>query len=171
MKKLVLLPIALFWTALVVAQVPSINSFYRKYKHQEETFHVKLPGFLVRIATGIAAKQADDDPDALKAMELMKGMRTLRVLTGDGMDIEDGDIKELLSGIQENNYEELMQIRKDGTNLNIFFREKKDFVRAVFILARNDSELTLLSLKTKIKYADFENLMQEAAAEDDFFSL
>lgn len=174
MKKILFTLVVLSFTVVAFAQVPSINSFYRKYKVEEGVFHAKVPGFVVRLASNIAKNYADTEQEAA-LFDLMGGMRTVRVLAGEQVEVATADINQLITGLTEDQFEPLLEVGKKDMKVRIFMRQKKEYVKALFILVNELEGLTMLSLKTKIPVEQIDELLMATALESmeggDFLSL
>lgn len=157
--------ILLFLPFLLPAQTVSINEFYRKYKNvDEENVHVTLPGWLVKLGVGIAKSKVDDE-EGKQALKMAKKVGKIRVLTFEESNpVSSKDVDRLLRNVRRENFEDLIMVKEENTKVNIMMREKKEMIKNLLILVSEEDTFTMVSMKTKLKYEEIEEFINEAAA-------
>lgn len=150
------------------AQTVSINEFYRKYKHaDEENVSITVPGWLVRMGVGIAKTQAETQEEK-DVMNVAKKIRKVRVLTFEETNpVATKDLDRLMKGVRREKFEDLIMVRDQETKVHIMLREKRDKVKNLLILVNEENDFTMVSLKTKVKYDEIEQLINKAIQEDE----
>ena len=153
---------------LAISQTVSINEFYRKYKvSDEENTHLTLPGWVVKLGVGIAKGQAEDK-DEKQALAMGKKIGKVRILTfEDSNPVSKKDLERLTEGVRKERFEDLVMVRDEGTNVHLMIREKREKIKNLLILVSEDDSFTLVSLKTKIRYNEIEDLINKAMEKDD----
>ncbi len=141
----------------------SVKNFYNQFSRGEETVKFKLPGFLIHMGGGIARKHIDDENGRL-AMEMTKYIKNIRILVVEDEDqIERVDTRQFLQdAIQKDNFEELITVRDEETNMSILVKDRKGKkITNMLILVQESSELVMLSMKTNLKYKHLELFIRE----------
>ena len=153
---------------LAISQTVSINEFYRKYKaSDEENTHLTLPGWVVKLGVGIAKMETDDEEDK-QFLKAARKVKKLRVLTfEDSNPVDKKDLDRLTEGVRKERFEDLVLVRDEGTNVRLMIREKREKIKNLLILVSEDDSFTLVSLKTKIRYNEIEDLINKAMEKDD----
>jgi hypothetical protein len=150
------------------AQTVSINEFYRKYKHADaEKVAVSVPGWIVRMGIGIAKSQAEDQEEK-DALKVLRKVGKVRVLTfEDSNPIRDKDLDRLMKGVRRERFEDLVMVREHATKVHIMMRERREKIKNLLILVNEEDTFTMVSLKTKVKYDEIEELINKAIQEDE----
>ncbi|MEM9887616.1 MAG: DUF4252 domain-containing protein [Bacteroidota bacterium] len=143
------------------AQTASLDDFYEKYKHRTELVNVSVPGFLIQFAASVAQIEAEDEMGRL-SMELLKDVKKLKVLTGEKRRVKYSHIITLFDDLAKEGFEELMSVRSEDTDFRFLIRERKNWIRNVVILAEEEEDFTLLSLKTKMHLDDLSAVINES---------
>lgn len=154
----------------------NVNQFYRKYSHEKGVMNFKLPGWLMRFGGSIGrqAMENKEDRDALKKfMKKMKGMKMMVI--EDENPIPQEAVKSLLNGVKtKSNFEDLIQVRSQGTYVNMMIQERGSKIRNLLMLVSEEDTFVLMSLKMKMKLEDlveFINQMTEENANFEIFDL
>lgn len=141
----------LYLPTITFAQSKAIESFYNKYKGQEDISKVELKGWVLRLA----AKFTDEDD----AGELVRKVTKLRLLNMEnGNLVSRSELGHLVKAVQADHFEDLMQIREDGDDIRIMIREQGDAVTDILVLISGEDGFTLLSLEGKMRFKDIQNL-------------
>ena len=150
---------------LLPAQTISINEFYRKYKNvDDKNVHITLPGWIVKLGVGIAKTQVDGE-DEKQALNMAKKIRKIRVLTFEESNpVKPRDIERLVNGVRRERFEDLILVKEANTKVNIMMREKKEMIKNLLILVSEEDTFTMVSMKTKLRYDEIEEFINEAAS-------
>ena len=153
---------------LMTAQTVSINEFYRKYKvSDEENTHLTLPGWVVKLGVGIAKGQAEDK-DEKQALAMGKKIGKVRILTfEDSNPVSKKDLDRLTEGVRKERFEDLVMVRDEGTNVHLMIREKREKIKNLLILVNEEDSFTMVSLKSKLKYEEIQDLINKAINDDE----
>lgn len=142
---LLYLPIASF------AQSKAIEDFYNHFRGQEDISQVELQGGILNLV----AKFTDESD----ADELIRKVTRLRVLNMDeGNLVSKSDLSRLVKAVKQDHFEDLMQIRDEGDDIQILIREQKGAVTDILVLIYGDDNFTMLSLEGKMRFKDIQNL-------------
>jgi len=169
MKKLCLytIVILLFGINQVSAQNIPISNFYEKYKYEENTTKISLPGWVVRFGAWIARK-AVDEPEAKEALKLAKKIRFLRVLQiEDSNPVLAKDVKCLTRKLENRKFEPLLFIREGSTRTQIMIKEENGLIRNFFLLTQEEDSFTMVSLKLRLDINDINKVIQMLKDEHD----
>ncbi|MBL7817673.1 MAG: DUF4252 domain-containing protein [Saprospiraceae bacterium] len=163
MKKLLFLTfILLTINTLAQAQTESIDRFVRKYKRSAtgEKVDITVPGWLIRFGTKFIK---EEDLEGVDIQAIARKISEVRVVSIEGgSKIPHTDFMRLINDAKSENFEELLNIRSDGDNVHILMREKKGFIRDLFIMVQdNDGEFVLLDIGGKFTMEDINQAIQE----------
>ncbi len=148
------------------AQTLKANSFYHKYERSEDITKFSIPGWIIDIGVAIA-KNSVEDEDELAALKLAKKIQKLRFIVMEGEnEVTAKEYQKLKNSFLKSDFEPLISIRDEGTNLNILLKEKKGMLKHFVILIAEEEEFIFLNMKTKIKIEDINKVMQ--LLKDDF---
>ncbi len=162
MKTLILI---LFCTlcisALSTAQEQSLNQFVRANQNRDGIRHFSIPGFLVRLAGGLALREEDHwQREAIRP--LLRNLGSISVLfseEGDGF--RDEDVRTLKKDLVQEEYEQLVSVRDRGSRVEVFAWEKKDILRRlVFLIHEKNDESVLVSLRGHFTRDDISKMMR-----------
>ncbi len=167
MKKLSYILLLLAMPVFLVAQNRSINKFYRSHKKDVGAINVSVPGWLLKLSAGIAKKHVDEEMRA--GLKYVKHIKKLKVLViEEGSTVSNEEARQFIKQIKGKGMEDLLMINDKETKVNIMMREKKDVIRNLFIFVRDDDELVMVSMKTKIKMEDINNMIKDLLGPEMF---
>ncbi len=167
MKKLSYVLLLLILPAMLVAQNRSINKFYRMHKKDAGATNISLPGWILKLGAGIGKRYVnDEEKELLKYVKHIKKMKVL--VMEDGSTVSKEESKKFMNSIRKKGMQDLIYIKDDETNVSIMVQEKKNTIRKLLIFVRDDEELVMLSLKTKLKMEDINNLIRDAIGPELF---
>jgi len=149
------------------AQNMPISNFYDKYKYEENTTKISLPGWIVRFGAWIGRKAADDE-ETKEALKLAKKIRFLRVLQiEDSNPVSTKDIKRLTRKLERRKFEPLLYIRDGSMRTQIMVKEKNGLIRNFFLLTQEDDSFTMVSLKVRLHVNDINEIIRMLSDEHD----
>ena len=144
------------------AQNKSINQFICKHKKLDDSYAFNIPGFLFNMVGNSTWLMDKEDTEAIAAMKIMRKVNHLKIFVSEHADQISYESKaKMIAGMKKNNYEELMVIRDQGSDMNIYIREKKDCIRNVFIMINDGNEMICLSMRSKLKLSDFGHFLDQ----------
>lgn len=163
MKKLLFLSfILLTVNQLAQAQTESIDRFVRKYKRSAtgEKVDITVPGWLVRFGTRFIK---EEDLDGVDIQAIAQKISEIRVVSIEGgSKIPHSDFQNLINDAKSENFEELMNIRSDGDKVHVMMREKKGFIRDLFVMVQDsDGEFVLIDIGGKFTMEDINRAIQD----------
>lgn len=151
MKKLLFLGLFMAVSAMAFSQDDAISKYFEKYMDDEDFSVVYISGRMF----GMFAEVEDDDHDAKRAMQGIKGLRILTTEKNAA-----SLYKEALRKFNVSEYEELMKVRSGKENVNFFIREEGDVVKELLLLVGGDdgSDFVLLSFVGDINLKEISKL-------------
>lgn len=137
MKKIcTLLMVAAVASSAIFAQGIKTEMLYQKYKGEEGVISVWIPGFAMRLVSGLADLEADEEA-------FLNSIRSLRVLTieNKGLYPETNFVKE--AGIEGaiKGYEMLIEIHDGGEDITIMGREKNGKLKDMLVLVGGEDNV------------------------------
>ena len=143
----------------VQAQNDAISKYFDKYM-DDESFTV------VYISSKMFEMFAKIDPDVDEEVkEVIRDLKGLRILVR-----EEGGLKyykEAIKKIDFNEYEELMTVRDDGTNVKFVVKEQGDLIKELLLIVGGDDEFVLMSFTGKIDLAKISKLAKDVEIDID----
>ena len=143
----------------VQAQNDAISKYFDKYM-DDESFTV------VYISSRMFEMFAKIDPDVDEEVkEVIRDLKGLRILVR-----EDGGLKyykEAIKKIDFNEYEELMTVRDDGTNVKFVVREEGDIIKELLLIVGGADEFVLMSFMGIIDLAKISKLAKDMEIDID----
>ena len=160
MRHIPFLMLLLFAVAFSSCSSPRTPAqFYHTHKVNQGVKNFNLPGWLVWMGSGIA-KPMVKNPEAKAALKLAKKTGTIRILVSEENSlVSNSEINTFVSNIKRSGYEDLIQVRQGQTVVNILARDKKDKLRNLLILVKEEDTFVFLDMKTRIKYKDLAELI------------
>ncbi len=165
MKPILALILIILFPLFANAQTKAINEFYRSHKKDKGTINLALPGFVIRLGASIARPHLDEEEIkiGLRFAKKMKGLKLL--VAEDESTVTRDQYLQLVSEVKSNQYEELIMVHEGDTDVNIMVREKKDKIRGLLILVRESDSFVMMSMKTKFKMEDVNQLVKDIMRE------
>ena len=169
MKNLLAIAMLLCLPALLSAQTHSINKFYNKYKHTEETMNFTIPGWIIRLGSSIA-KNHVDEPQEKAALKLAKKIRKIKLLVMEDQNtVKPKDIQRLVDEVKaKDHFEELIYVRDGDTRVNMLIRNSSDMIENMLILVSEEDEFVMVSMKTRLRFDDLNEFLKSLEDEIDF---
>jgi len=137
----------------VQAQNDAISKYFDKYM-DDESFTV------VYISSKMFEMFAKIDPDVDEEVkEIIRDLKGLRILVRD-----EGGLKyykEAIKKIDFNEYEELMTVRDEGTNVKFVVKEEGDTIKELLLIVGGADEFVLMSFMGKIDLAKISRLAKD----------
>lgn len=129
-----------------------ISDFYDLYQEKENVTDVKLQGWLLELASEFTDEEEKN--------RIMKDLTYLRVMImSEGNLVEKEELKGFIRKVKKDNFAELMQIKSEGTLVDVYVREEGDVITDVLALINDPGEaFILLSVEGKLKFSDLNNL-------------
>lgn len=153
--------LVLFSLSIIQAQNNSIESFYEQYAKDEKATNVTIKGWLLDIASHITSDES--------SKEVLSKITQLRVLLmEDGNPVTKKELSRLKKGIKKDQFEELLQIRDEGSHVDFYIREEGDHITNVLMLVNDNDEFVLLSLEGLLKFEDLKNIKIDTEGAEHF---
>ncbi|MEM1321051.1 MAG: DUF4252 domain-containing protein [Bacteroidota bacterium] len=150
MRSWLLAALTLLLPLAAVCQSESITSFYNKYENLEEVTDLTLSGGLLKM---ISEYKGGDDQDPLQKVS------HLRLLVMEERNaVQKNDLKALFSGIQKENFEQLVQVRDEQTLVDIYIQEKDKLISNALLVVNEPDNFVMISLEGAFSLSELENL-------------
>ena len=163
MKKILIAIAILAIPFLASSQQESIEQFYNKYVDNEKISDISLNGWIL----SMASKMAEED-----GSEILQKITKLRIMLAEEKDIvSKADVKKLMRDVRNNEFEDLMAIRDDGTRVNFLIREEGKNITNVLVIIHGDGDFILLSLEGNLNFEDLKQLDFDVEGGDIFKKL
>lgn len=144
MKKITTITLALIAVMAfkVQAQDDAISQFFGKYVDDEAFTQVTVTSRMF----GLFANLDSEDETDQELMDAISKVKGLRILAKD--DAEDGRAlyKEAFTLIPSKDYDELMSIREEDSDMKFLIKEKDGIIAELLMVMGGDDEFFLLSL-------------------------
>ncbi len=141
---LVALPILAF------GQSNSIEDFYTKYKNNEDITALTLSGGMIKFA---ASFEEDGNTKILDKIALVR-----LLMMSDNNLVSKKEYHGFMKDIKKDAFDELIKIKEDGIDIDIFIREKGDTITDVLIMVKEENEFIMVSLEGNFQYSDLKDL-------------
>lgn len=170
MKNLIIILAVLIFPICANSQ-NSINHFYKKHKRSENVTKFTVPGWVVKIASSIAASTTDDEQEK-EAIKIAKKIKKLKLLVmEDHNTVKKQDYSKLISNLKADSFEDLLVVNSEGTKVNMLIREKKGKIKNFLLLVNDDTEFVMISIKSKLKIKDLQRLIDSLQNEFELDNL
>lgn len=165
--------------AILMSQNPNreLNKIYHAVEKGEDVTKIGVPGFVARSAFNIvriierqenkklASETGYDNSDDLTMKELkpfVKAIKGLKILVVENENaVPTEQLQKSLKNLKKSNIvESLMQVKSDGTNVNIMIAEKKGKIKNLVLMVSEDEQLTMINLKMKMKMDKINDLIK-----------
>ena len=164
-----LLIICCLLTTALSAQEQAINDFINVHRQGEENVAVKVPGWLVGLASSIAVTAAEDD-DERAVFELLGEVGTLRVVSFDNTDFtapQEGIVNLLYTLERYKDFERWAEVRTaEGSRVTLTVRYRRQKIRDLVVVVQEADRTTLVTARTDLEAKELGRLVNELAAVD-----
>jgi hypothetical protein len=93
-------------------------------------------------------------------------MKFLRISKSES-DFDKNQYKDLVGKYHNEEFEDLMTIRSEGSNLNVFIKEKDKVTKGLVILLDNDDDFAILDIKGAVPLDRVAELMNYVRSTED----
>ncbi len=133
--------------------------FYQAYKSQPGVTNFKIPGWVVWLGGGIAYNSVNNE-ETKTVLRFARKVGKMRLMASEnGTFLPESELKTFVSNIQANGYEPLIQVESQGSTVNIMARDRRDKVKNLLLLVRDEDGFVFMDLKTRIKYDEIADLI------------
>lgn len=140
MKHIISSLILVFISGLCFGQQDAIDKYFSKYKDNEDFTVVYISPKMFSLISKLDDNDIDDD-----LRDAIKGVRSLKILTTERNGIEF--YKEAKSLINTKEYEVLMTVRDDDSDIEFLVKDSQDgnIVNELLLLVGSEEDFVLLS--------------------------
>ena len=142
MKNLAILSILILSSFVTLAQEDAISKFFSKYENDESFTQVTITARMFGLFANLDIQDAEDQ-EVIDAISKVKG---LKILAKE--DISNGKAlyDEAFKLIKVQNYEELMTVRDEGSDMRFMIQEEGAVITELLMISGSDDSFLLLSL-------------------------
>ncbi|MFK7773246.1 MAG: DUF4252 domain-containing protein [Saprospiraceae bacterium] len=163
MKKIIIAIAILALPFLASSQHESIENFYNKYVDNEKISDISLNGWIL----SMASKMSEED-----GTEILQKITKLRIMLAEEKNIvSKSDVKKLMRDVRNNDFEDLMTVRDEGTRVNFMIREEGENITNVLVIIHGDGDFIMLSLEGNLNFEDLKQLDFDVEGGDIFKKL
>ena len=163
-----LLVICLLATSLT-AQERVIKDFIKVHRKGEDNVAVKVPGWLIGLASNIGV-MAVEETEEKALMELLGDVGTLRVVTYDNRDFtapQESVVNLLYSLERYKDFERWAEVRtQTGERVTLTVRYRKQRIRDLVVVVQEETRTTLVAARADLLAEDLGELVNSLAAAD-----
>jgi Domain of unknown function (DUF4252) len=146
MKKMMLSALFCCLMSAAWGQNDAIARFFSQYAEDERFTTVYISPKMFQMVSKLEL----DDPDWLKAREVVRDLTGLRVLASDSINNGNQLYKDALSKVPQNEYSELLTVRDGKENVRIWVKDSGNIINELLLLVGAPDEFVLLSFTGKI---------------------
>jgi len=133
------------------AQKDPLQDFFKQYSNSPNATHLRLQGFLVRLAANVA----EDKP----ARNLLKKINNMRLLILENVEqpVRE-DLDRLMKNVKAAHFEDLIQVTEGVEKVNLLIREREGVIHDILIFVRERDEFLMLHLECELLFSDLNDL-------------
>ena len=147
------------------AQTRSINKFINKYQSSEGAEKINIPGWLIELGTGIG-KMAVESEEEKELLKIVKKINKVKILSMEAAEtIKDKDLKKLYTGLENESFEKMIQVKDGKSRFSMMVREKRGKLKNFVLVADDDGEFSLISIKTRLSMEMINELIKKLSEE------
>ncbi len=163
MKNNLLLLFIVLLPCFAFGQNKPLNQFYRQNKREEGVRNAKLPGWMIRLGSKIARKNADSESEK-EALGLMRHFGKVKFMfSEEGHTIPVENLNQLRNDLFQYDYDDLLMVKSEGVNIQIMVRDVGDVIEDIFMIV-NDTEageMFFLSAKANLNLRELSKLLEK----------
>lgn len=142
MKKIIITLVAILSIAMpsqIQAQSDAISKYFEKYVDDESFTSVYISSKMFEML----ARVSTDDKDWEEMRGIIKDLKGIRILVKEGSGMQY--YKEAVKKINFNEYDELMTVRSDDSNVKFVIKDEGDIVKELLLIVGSPDEFVLMS--------------------------
>jgi len=148
MKNSIIILLITIFNVSIYAQ--SNSSILNEYSESDEVSKMSLTGDILRMF----AKEYEQREiiDKIKSVDVF--------IFNEKKQISDADLTKIKSNLKEDNYEDLVNARDEGTKIKIMVKEKGETIKRLFMLVEGaeDGQTIVAEMKCELTYDDLRKL-------------
>lgn len=156
MKKLIfcLFILAIVGSTVANAQSPAIWSFYHQIDRKNTDVKFTIPGLLVKSSAIFIKDKA--------TKRFVSRIGKIRLITTEqALDVVSNEkTRHFVSNCHNDGFEDYISIRDESSNVHILVREKRNKIKGLLFLIKDDNDFVLLSARCNLRAKDLSRLMQ-----------
>ncbi len=158
MKKIFYIPLILllFWAAPLKAQTETTDGFHEKHEDAFSLFFYKNTLRMLNMQ------------DSEEFAELIRDIEKMKFLRIDRSGLSKDEYTELVNSYHKESFEDLMTMRSQGANLNVFIKEKDKITRGLVILMEDEENFSILDIKGAVPLQRIAELVSKLQSADSF---
>lgn len=142
----------------VIAQNDALVRFFNQYMEDEKFTVVYVSPKMFELLGQIDS----DDPDWNNFRDVAEDLKGLRVLTCDDSLVDGTKLyKEAMAKLPPSEYQELLAVRDNGTNVRFMIKESAKIIEELLLLVGGPGEFVMLSFTGKIDLGKISKLAKK----------
>ena len=155
--KYLLLAVCLFSSSLLYAQNNTFRSLFDKYENEDNVTIVSISKNMFNLIPGNIKTGNVDLKNILPKIE------SLQIITSDKSAVKEKMSDEFKSLIDKNkDYEELMRVKSDGSNVIFNVRKKGDLINELIMLVNDKKDFVAIQLLGNFTIEDIQKIAEGA---------
>lgn len=150
--KLILIT-ALLIPVTLMAQKGPFDDLFNKYQDDDDVTSISINMNAISINLGSGHNNIDDLMDQVEMIKIIQFDNHYKSFRNSDF------FKEIDAIIEKNDYTQLIEVKSRDENVNVYIIEgDKDFILEGLIIAQEDEEATIISIRGKMKPSDFTSM-------------
>jgi hypothetical protein len=155
--KYLLLAISLLGSSLVVAQNSPFKSLFDKYENEDNVTIVSISKSMFNLIPGNIKTNNVDLKSVVSKIESML------IITSEKSDVKGKMYAEFKSLVDKNKeYEELMRVKSDKTNVTFNIRKKGDLINELVLLVNDEKDFAAIQILGNFTLEDIQNIAKDS---------
>ena len=150
-----------FCSLQIKAQVKPIANFYKKYKSHQNTYDIKIQGWLLKLATNFS-----DESDTKRLLKKITYLRAL--IIEEGQLVGKSEHHQLIKSLKEESFDPLIQLRDGLEKVDILIREKDKHISDAVVVIYGEESFVILSIEGKLNFSDLNDLQFDIDGSEHF---
>jgi hypothetical protein len=158
MKKLKLILVLAFLMPLtMMAQKGPFDNLFEKYQNADDVTSISINMSAISINLGSGHNDFGDMMDQVDFVKVLQFENHYKSFRNSDF------FKEIDAIIEKNNYVQLIEVRSKDENVNVYIVEgDDDVILEGLIIAQEDEEATIVSVRGKMKPSDFASMHKKS---------
>ena len=121
---------------------------------------------LIDVGAGIG-KMAVESEEEKALLKMAKKINKIKILSVEtDQEIKSKDLKKLYKGLEKEAFEKMISVRDGESKFDMMVREKKGLLKNFILVAHDEGEFALISIKTRLSMEMLNALIKQLS--DDF---
>lgn len=156
----------LFLPLFSFGQCNAVEQFFDAQEDEDHVLCIDVPGWLVRLG-GYLGRQDKDEVEAELIKEMTHSIRRMQIMAIDSdHSFSRQKRNKFIQNLDKDNFEKLSKSRTHDSDLDVYINQDEKWVRNVVLMADEDDDFLMISMKTKLSPDLLDDLI-ESLTDDD----